>query len=155
MEESTNKSSDKSLKETSPNLRAVIKNARYDLENIHIYQNTKEYTGSIISTRGYFVEQKLWKDKDRKFIITGSSTGYAGDFIVYLDHPLQQQTKIGENVQVISTLSNIRVFGKFKGLEEYLTSDGVKKTLPVLEAIAIYNYDDREFKKPCMGKPLV
>ncbi len=148
MEDSSTKNTKSTLKKSSSNLKSIISNARYDLDNIHIYSNTKEYIGTVISTRGIFVEQKFLKDKDRKFIITGSNTGYAGDFIVYLDHPLQKQSQIGENIQVISTASGIRVFGRFKGIEEYLTYDGVQKQLPALEAIVIYNIDDRNYEYP-------
>jgi len=148
MEESSNKSTNNSLKKSSANLKSVIGNARYDVDNIQIYSNTKEYIGTLISTRGYFVEQKFIKERDRKFIITGSNTGYAGDFIIYLDHPLQKQSHIGETIQIISTASSIRVFGRFKGIEEYLTYDGIKKNLPALDAIAIYSIDDRDFQNP-------
>lgn len=65
-----------------------------------------------------------------------------------MDHPLTKQTKIGENVQVISTKSGIRVFGRLKGLEDYMTESGVKKQPPSLEEIAIYNIDDRDFLDP-------
>lgn len=148
MEENSTKKTNNSLRKSSSNLKSAISNARYDLDNIQIYSNIQEYMGTIISTQGIFIEQKFLKDKDKKFVITGSNTGYAGDFIVYLDHPLQKQTRIGENVQVISTASGIRVFGRFKGLEEYLSYDGVKKQLPVLEAIAIFNIDDRDCQNP-------
>ncbi len=148
MEESTSKSKSNSLKRSSANLKNVISSARYDVDNIQIYSNTKEYMGTIISTQGIFVEQKFLKDKDKKFIISGSNTGYTGNFIVYLDHPLQKQSHIGENVQIVSTATGIRVFGRFKGLEEYLMYDGAKKLLPVLEAVAIFGIDDRDLQNP-------
>lgn len=148
MEESSTKNNKNSLKKSSSNLKSVIANARYDLDNVHLYSNTKEYIGTLISTRGYFVELKFLKEKDRKFIVTGSNTGYAGDFIVYLDHPLQKQSQIGENVQIISTASAIRVFGRFRGTEDYLTYDGAKRVLPALDAIAIFNIDDRDYQNP-------
>jgi hypothetical protein len=148
MEESTNKNSNTSLKKSSSNLKAVISNARYDVDNIHIYSNPSEFIGKIISTRGVYVEQKFLKDKDRKFIISGSNSGQAADYLVTLDHPLPKQSKIGENIQIISTNSGIRVFGKLKGIEDYLTETGLNKQLPVLEAIAIFNIDDREFQNP-------
>lgn len=135
-------------KKSSTNLKDVISSARYDVDNIHIYTNPNEFIGKIISTRGIFVEQKFFKDKEKKFIISGSNNGHPAEYLVYLDHPLPKQTKIGENVQVISTASGIRVFGWLKNLEDYMTESGVKKQLPVLEAIAIYNIDDRDLLKP-------
>ncbi len=148
MEESTNKSGNNTLKKSSSNLKAVISGARYDVDNIHIYSNTNEFIGKIISTRGYYIEQKFLKDKDRKFVISGSNSGQTADYLVVLDHPLPKQSKIGENIMIISTGSNIRVFGKFIRIEDYLTESGIKKQLPMLEAIAIFNIDDREFQNP-------
>lgn len=110
--------------------------------------NPNEYLEKIISTRGIFVEQKFIKEKDLRFVMTGSNNGQPAKFIVFLNHPLQKQSKINENVQVISTASGIRVFGRLKGLEEYLTYGGIKKQLPMLEAIAIFYLEDRDFKYP-------
>ena len=59
MEDSTSKSKNNSLKRSSANLKNVISSARYDVDNIQIYSNTKEYMGTIISTQGIFVEQKF------------------------------------------------------------------------------------------------
>jgi len=147
-EESSRNNTNNSLSKNNSNLKHAISSARYDVDNIDIYTNPINYFGKIISTRGVFVEQKFFKDKEKKFIVSGSNNGHPADFLVYLDHPLPKQTKIGENVQVISTLSGIRVFGKLKGLEDYMTENGVKKQLPALEAIAIYNIDDRDLQIP-------
>jgi len=147
-EEGSNQSTNNSLKKSNSNLKQAIGNARYDVDNINIYTNPSEYIGKIISTRGVFVEQKFFKDKEKKFIVSGSNNGHPADYLVYLDHPLPKQTKIGENIQVISTASGIRVFGRLKGLEDYMTEAGVKKQLPVLEAIVIYNIDDRDLLNP-------
>lgn len=147
-EEGSNKSTNNSLKTGRSNLKQTIGNAKYDVDNINIYTNPSEYIGKIISTRGIFLEQKFFKDKEKKFIVSGSNNGHPADYLVYLDHPLPKQNKIGENIQVISTASGIRVFGRLKGLEDYMTEAGVKKQLPVLEAIAIYNIDDRELQNP-------
>lgn len=146
MEGSTNKSN--TLNKSNSNLREMISSAKYDVDNIHIYTNPNDFIGKVISTRGVFVEQKFFKDKDKKFIISGSNNGHPAEYLVYLDHPLPKQTKIGENIQVISTASGIRVFGRLKGLEDYMTESGVKKQLPVLEALAIYNIDDRNLLNP-------
>jgi hypothetical protein len=148
MEEDTGKSTNNSLKKSNTNLREMISSAKYDVDNINIYTTPNEYIGKIISTRGIFLEQKFFKDKEKKFIVSGSNNGHPADYLVYLDHPLPKQTKIGENIQVISTASGIRVFGRLKGLEDYMTEAGIKKQLPVLDAIAIYNIDDRELQNP-------
>lgn len=148
LRDTASKSTDSSIRPSNDNLKEVISKARFDVDNINIYMNPNEYLEKIISTRGIFVEQKFIKEKDLKFVITGSNNGQPAEFIVYLDHPLQKQSKINENVQVISTASGIRVFGRLKGLEEYLTYDGIKKQLPVLEAIAIFYLEDRDFKYP-------
>ena len=147
-EQSSNQSTNNTLKKSNKNLREVISRARYDVDNIHIYTNPNEYLDKIIATRGVYVEQKFLREREKKFIISGSNNGHPADFLVYLDHPLPKQTKIGENVQVISTMSGIRVFGKLKGIEDYLTESGIKKQLPALEAIAIFNIDDREYFYP-------
>jgi hypothetical protein len=147
-QESSANSTDTSLKKSSSNLKEVISAARYDVDNINIYSNPTEYVGKIISTRGVFLEQKFFRDKDKKFIVSGSNNGHPADFLVYLDHPLPKQAKIGENVQIISTASGIRVFGRLKEIEDYMTESGVKKQLPALEAIAIFNIDDRDLQNP-------
>lgn len=148
IEEGSNTNTGNSLKKRNPNLKQAIRSAKYDVDNINIYTTPNEYIGKIISTRGIFLEQKFFKDKEKKFIVSGSNNGHPADYLVYLDHPLQKQTKIGEDIQVISTASGIRVFGRLKGLEDYMTEAGVKKQLPVLDAIAIYNIDDRELQNP-------
>lgn len=148
VEEGSNTSTANSLNKRNPNLKEAIRSAKYDVDNINIYTTPNEYIGKIISTRGIFLEQKFFKDKEKKIIVSGSNNGHPADYLVYLDHPLLKQTKIGENIQVISTASGIRVFGRLKGLEDYMTEAGVKKQLPVLDAIAIYNIDDRELQNP-------
>lgn len=148
LDEKSNKSSNSNLKQSSENLKEIINKARYDIDNVNIYLNPKEYLGKIISTKGAFVEQKIMKEKDLKFVVTGSNNGQPAEFIDYLDHPLQKQNLINENVQVISTASAIRIFGRLTSIEEYMTYDGVRKLLPVLDAIAIFYLDDRDFKYP-------
>ena len=103
IEENSDINSTGSNNRKESNLKQAIHGASYDVDNINIYSELNKYLGKIISTRGVYLEQKFFKDKERKFIVSGSNNGHPADYLVYLDHPLPKQTRIGENVQIIST----------------------------------------------------
>lgn len=144
----SDKSFNQNQKPKNSKLRYIINNALYNVDNINIYTNPDEYLNKVISTKGIYHEQKWLKDKDKKFIVSGSNNGYKAEFLVYLDHPLPQKKGFAENIYYISPGAEIRVFGWFVRIEDYMYQDGTMKKLPVLEALAIFKLEDREMKFP-------
>lgn len=132
----------------SSKLTHIINTALYNVDNINIYTSPEIYLNKVISTKGVYNEQKWLKDKDKKFIVSGTNNGYKAEFLVYLDHPLPQKKNFSENTVYISPGADIRVFGWYIKTEDYMYLDGTMKKLPVLEALAIFKLEDREMRFP-------
>ncbi|MBZ0198837.1 MAG: hypothetical protein K8H86_03150 [Ignavibacteriaceae bacterium] len=132
----------------NPNLTLLLRSAEYEVSNIMIYTKPDDYKNKVISTLGYYAQEKFLPKDGSVFYIVGTANGYDANFIVQLDHPLKKLTSINENVETIGVGNYIRVFGRVKELKDYIVENGSTKKLPVLEAIAIYGAHDTKFINP-------
>jgi hypothetical protein len=129
----------------SQKFQNIISSALYEVDNINIYQKESDFLGKIISTQGHVYLQQFLENSDRLIRVIGSNKGYTADYILHLDNPLPKQSRIDQNMQVLTSGRNVRVFGRFIEVEDYMLTDGTTKKLPALDCLAIFNKDDREF----------
>ncbi len=135
----------------SEEIKKIISKANFDVYNRLIYRNPEEWLGKIISIYGLISGRPELPLDSNLFQISGRIGGEAGDyfnFIVEIDHPLPKDQRIDIKIRSVNPGNVYRVFGKVKGLKQFINDYGSTVTLPLIECLLIYHPDDFGFKYP-------
>jgi len=140
-----------SLSSTSydPNkIRKDVISADYDVTNLKVMNNLEEYRGKIVSCMGNANYQPALGEFENLFVLSGTNQGYLVRFIVHLDKPLVRQTRIDQNLEIVDKGKPIRIFGIVTGMQPFISDDGIRREMPTMDALVIYNPDDFNYKRP-------
>ncbi len=135
----------------SDEIKKIVSKANFDVYNRLIYRNPDEWICKIISIYGLISGRPELPLETNSFQISGRIGGEAGDyfnFIVDIDHPLPKDQRIDIKIRTVNPGNVYRVFGKVKGLKQFINDYGSTVTLPLIEGLLIYHPDDFGFKYP-------
>lgn len=129
-------------------IRKDINSADYDVTNLKVMNKLDEYKGKIVSCIGSANYQPALGEFENLFVLSGSNQGYLVRFIVRLDKELIKQTRIDQNLEIIDKGKIIRIFGIVTGMQPFISDDGIKREIPTMDALIIFNPDDFNYRKP-------
>ncbi|NUN08400.1 MAG: hypothetical protein HUU54_04415 [Ignavibacteriaceae bacterium] len=129
-------------------IESVKKKANFDVTNVKVMRNPSEWRGRTISLSGSVVLQPILGEINDVFELRGTNDGFTINFIVHLDHPLPNQTNIGESIRTVSPGKEVRVFGILRGVEAYIGESGYRRELPVMDCLLIYDRNDFYLNRP-------
>lgn len=130
-------------------LQSALKTADYDAYNIAVLREPGNYRGKVLSFTGTLNTRPLYDTRERNVAeISGNYNHYLINFILTMDHPLQQEKQFGDDVQIISNGKHVRVFAEFIEVQTFLNESGIQKKIPVARLIAIFQPEDQYFRTP-------
>lgn len=130
------------------NIRKDINRADYDVNNLKVMGKLDEYKGKIISVAGSAGYHPNVGPFEEVFIVHGTNMGYRVDIVTHLDNPIVYLKRIDDFNETLDKGKTVRLFGVITGMKAYLGDDGVRREMIEMDALAIFNPDDFNYKRP-------
>jgi hypothetical protein len=100
--------------------------------------------GQVVKWHGFLLRE--WTDK--LLIATPGREESWNHYILLLDHPLPQESVIGDLVQTVSRGDAIYAAGRILDRRTIVLKSGSDLTIPHLECLIISKENDRQFARP-------
>ena len=124
---------------------SIEKQVVYQITCNDAVKNFEKVEGSIVKWSGRILG--IWNDQIQIRRIPAER--YSNNtFLLLLDHPLPQETHIGDLKQTVMVSNTIWILGRITEVRDILSMSGMEITVPVLKGFVISKDNDRTFDKP-------